>query len=264
MNKLTICFAFLLLPFANSVFAQTDSEGKAQINQVLKDHDDYIYSDITSSSEEKALQQAMSLIEKELQNYTSGNGNAGDEVTTGIVTKDVVKVTVARGDQYRAFVYIKKSAVDAAEASNANNTTASSSPSVPAQTKAATTPSAEKPAPQRVTEVSAPATSGRVVYNTSRTTDSDIITAITAMSTLQELGSYLPEKRKCGAISHYDNYRSLSDPAAYYLVACDKTTGQIVAVLSPGRDIRTNLKTHQADKVENYQNCKIIGFRLAK
>lgn len=55
----------------------------------------------------------------------------------------------------------------------------------------------------------------------------------------------------------YDRF----SPPYHYLVVCDRT-GHIVAVLSPGRDERMNLKTQQADKVTNYWGHKIIGFTL--
>lgn len=259
MNRKTPVFTFLLFGFALFCAAQTPDNDRSRIDNVLKNHNDFIYGDVTAPDKENAMKQAMDMLMRDVATYFDESDN-DNTIVTGVVTQEVTKITVSRGDKYRAFVYIDKAAIDSAGKNRANiermpiKQTADVSKDVKS-----------KAAPAQVAPASQPAasSSGRVVYSTAQSHETDIITAILALGTIQELGRYLPEKQKSGDIMHYDNYRSLSEPAAYYLVACDKS-GKIVAVLSPGRDVRTNLKTNQTDKADNYNNYKIIGFRLTK
>ena len=256
MNRIKSCFTFLLVSLVGFCSAQTPDNDRSRIDNVLKNHNDFIYGDVTASDKDNALQQAMNMLMRDVATHFEGKEDDNYTVVTGVVTQEVTKVTVTRGDKYRAFVYIDKATVDSV---GRNHTNAAATPTKPAVEPAKTVEKAQ-PSP---TPVSAAPSSGRVVYSTTKSNEADIIAGILSLGTIQELGRYLPEKQKSGDIIHYDNYRSLSDPAAYYLVVCDKS-GKIVAVLSPGRDVRTNLKTNQTDKADNYNNYKIIGFRLTK
>ena len=256
MNRIKSCFTFFLVSLVGLCSAQTPDNDRSRIDNVLKNHNDFIYGDVTASDKDNALQQAMDMLMRDVATHFEGKEDDNYTVVTGVVTQEVTKVTVTRGDKYRAFVYIDKATVDSV---GRNHTNAAATPTKPAVEPAKTVEKAQ-PSP---TPVSAAPSSGRVVYSTTKSNEADIIAGILSLGTIQELGRYLPEKQKSGDIIHYDNYRSLSDPAAYYLVVCDKS-GKIVAVLSPGRDVRTNLKTNQTDKADNYNNYKIIGFRLTK
>ena len=256
MNRIKSCFTFLLVSLVGFCSAQTPDNDRSRIDNVLKNHNDFIYGDVTASDKDNALQQAMDMLMRDVTTYFEGKEDGNSTVVTGVVTQEVTKVTVTRGDKYRAFVYIDKATVDSV---GRNRTNAAATPTKPVEEPVRTVEKAQ-PAP---TPVSAASSSNRVVYSTAKSNETDIIAGVLSLGTIQELGRYLPEKQKSGDIIHYDNYRSLSDPAAYYLVVCDKS-GKIVAVLSPGRDVRTNLKTNQTDKADNYNNYKIIGFRLTK
>lgn len=256
MNRIKSCFTFLLVSLVGFCSAQTPDNDRSRIDNVLKNHEAFIYGDVTSSDKDRALQQAMEILMQDVAAYFEGKEDDNYTVVTGVVTQEVTKVTVTRGDKYRAFVYIDKATVDSV---GRNHTNAAATPTKPAVEPARTVGKAQ-PAP---TPVSAASSSNRVVYSTAKSNETDIIAGVLSLGTIQELGRYLPERQKSGDIIHYDSYRSLSDPAAYYLVVCDKS-GKIVAVLSPGRDVRTNLKTNQTDKADNYNNYKIIGFRLTK
>ena len=236
MNRFSFCITILLILVCGWGSAQTDGNVKSRIDTVLKNHNDYIYEDVTTTDAGNALARAMDLLRQEVSFYIDGGASGVNAGIMDTLLREATQVTLPRGDKYRAFVYISKSTVDSMGKS------------------------CEK---GEVQYEKVPSSSGRIVYNTARQKDSEVISGILSLSTLQELGVYLPEKQKNGDIIHYDSYRSLPDPAAYYLVVCDKY-GNIVAVLSPGRDIRSNLKTHQPDKADNYKNYKIIGFRMTK
>ena len=259
MNKIKSCFTFLLVSLVCFCSAQTSDNDKSKIDNVLKNHDDFIYGDVTSSDKDRALQQAMDMLMRDVAAHFEGKDDDNYTVVTGVVTQEVTKVMVTRGDKYRAFVYIDKATVDSVGTVCTNEAKALEKTDADAGGAEENKVASAQPTPSSHS-ASSP---GRVVYSTSKSNDADVISGILALNTIQELGRYLPEKQKSGDIIHYDNYRSLPDPAAYYLVACDKG-GKIVAVLSPGRDVRTNLKTNQTDKADNYNNYKIIGFRLTK
>jgi hypothetical protein len=68
--------------------------------------------------------------------------------------------------------------------------------------------------------------------------------------------------KKDGLVSEYDTYRKLADPSEYILVIYN-TGGDIEAVLSEGVN-RKNLKTGQADGVENYHGRGAFGVKVKK
>lgn len=270
MSKLNFFVFLLLISLVGTIFAQSGEDGKARINQVKRDNKNYIFGDQTAATEEEALQLAMAELQENLNIYTEDMTQGTVEVVVELI-KEVATITITRGDQYRAFVYVKKPETKEAE----KNTTNEKNPGkkAPTQTKGQTPPSPSptevatpEPTPKPTTEQPIVTTSPAETTPVTGTkhTASQVIAEITKFSTIKELGEYLPAQYKNGAVSHYNEYSQLLQPEAYYLVACDKQTGRIVAVLSPGRDTRTNLKTRQKDKMENYRNCKIIGFQLAK
>lgn len=253
-----------------SVVAQSTVESKAKIDSVLRNHDSYVYGDITSSNEDKALIQSMNLLAKEIQTYVKDVDSSQDELIMGLVTKEAIKITMMRGDQYRAFVYIKKSQLDSIESTlSSQSLLTERTINVPTQSEAISVEKEEKQSkeasviPYTAEPQQKPSTAEQQTRPVMRK-NQDVISEVLSISNIKELGIFLPAQLKSGRISHYDKYQSLTEPSAYYLVVCDSKNGNIIAVLSPGRDERTNLKTQQKSSINTYLNHKIIGFRLSK
>ena len=270
MNRLKFCISLLMISLVGSIFAQQGEDVKARINQVKRDYKNYIFGDQTAPTEEEALQLAMSELQANLKTYAEDTTQGTIEVVVELI-KEVATITITRGDQYRAFVYVKKPESKKADQPvltekepGKNEPVQETDPTstTPPPTEVATPEPIPPPPTEQPIVTTSPAETTPVTG--SKHTASQVIAEITKFSTIKELGEYLPAQYKNGAVSHYNEYSQLLQPEAYYLVACDKQTGRIMAVLSPGRDTRTNLRTSKNDKVENYRNCKIIGFQLAK
>lgn len=264
MNILKLSFFILLVSIVGVVAAQ-DNDGKSRINQVKQNNKDYIFSDKTATTENEAINQAMAELKEKLDEYAEDPSHGPIELIIGLV-KEVVTITVERGDQYRAFIYVKKPDVNKEESIPSSNSRGEKEKPIELSLEPVSkpTPLPSNVSVQKPTSESVAVQTPDSAKSRGKLTISEIVSEITKISTLQELGGILYEQRERGTVLHYGEYTNLSQPEIYYLVACDRKTGKILAVLSPGRVSRTNLKNRQTDNIENYNNCKIIGFRLAK
>ncbi len=73
-------------------------------------------------------------------------------------------------------------------------------------------------------------------------------------------GIMMPMK-KSGKITQMGRFSSGMDVSDCYLVVFD-TDGNIRALLSPGKDNRLNIGTHETDHTSNYKNCGAIWFKI--
>ena len=121
MNRIKSCFTFLLVSLVGFCSAQTPDNDRSRIDNVLKNHNDFIYGDVTASDKDNALQQAMDMLMRDVATHFEGKEDGNYTVVTGVVTQEVTKVTVTRGDKYRAFVYIDKATVDSVGRNHTNS-----------------------------------------------------------------------------------------------------------------------------------------------
>ncbi len=232
MKKIQIHLVLLLLflPFVS--WAQLDSAGRAQIREVQQNYGLYFRGDATASTAAKAMERAERALWQEVEQYA--DTAKATVVNTSAVTDKMQKVTVARGDQFRAFAYVRRSDVIASSTDKLEKTYTPPQVQTSPKLTAGTPSSAE-----------------------------GLIGQLKRIGTLSELQAFLVKKKEEGAVLNYNRYTALEDASAYYLVvyALDR---KIMAVLSPGREERLNIGTGRPDSMENYKGCGAIAVLLSK
>lgn len=112
MNKRKIVAMIVMLLPMMALWAQNEiSNPKGRITEVKQAETEFIYADQTCPTVDQALKHANDLLMKELQDYFQVMGIDFDASKDKIVD-NMVTITMQRGDQFRAFVYIEKSLFD--------------------------------------------------------------------------------------------------------------------------------------------------------
>ena len=109
--KKIVTLIVLLFPMM-SLWAQNEAMNpKGRITEVKQADEEFIYADQTCATVDQALKRANELLIKELQEYFRQAG-MDFETAKDKLADNVVTITMQRGDQFRAFVYIEKSLLD--------------------------------------------------------------------------------------------------------------------------------------------------------
>ena len=262
MKRLILFLPLLLAGLA--VAAQTDvAEQKAQISQVKQAEEQYIYADETCATPEEAMARAQKILQQEVAAFLQQRqGGATDaETVSGIITDNMVQISVTRGDKYRAFVYVSRdSLADAAKREPTAPTAAAPEPVVEAQPVAAPEPVAE-PEPV-VAAQPAPAPAPEPVVQPRQQDEAaqggDLLTEIAAYTSKLKLYDYIQQLRKDGVDIEYKMHVQASDAQCYLVLY--RRNGTIEAILTPGAGVHRNLRTGQEDSVRNHPGCSIDGF----
>lgn len=227
-SRKTFCLSSLLaaLLFSLGAVADTQQTGgqKQQIYEIKKDAQ-YLYADVTMEKQQAAIESAESALFQDANRYAA---QQGAKPAAGQTLKSrVQRITMPRGNMYRAFVYLKKSDVLATTAPSA-----ASSQVRPAPT--------QKPATHR-----------------------DIaIARLLELSRGSELRDCLTQLKQQGHVESFNSYRNLTEADQYILIVYN-TEGQIEAVLSEGPQ-RKNLRTGAAEGVANYPGRGAIGVKVKR
>lgn len=89
------------------------------------------------------------------------------------------------------------------------------------------------------------------------------IEEIKKVKTLSKLRPLLVSLKGDGEVLDYNRYSSLTDGTMYHVVVFSRE-GDIVAVLSPGRDERVNLLTGAEERLSKYEGYGAIAVLLPK
>ncbi len=236
----------LMLPFV--LLSQTDSEKRMRIAEVQQNYELYFRGDATELSAGKAMEKAMSEIRKEVALYA--DTAKGANIVFDAIVPMISKVEMPRGDRFRAFVFVKREDVAAM---------ASSLPAPSPKADFAALPSAP-PTKQSVKE--------EKTYTADPPGDmpgrtGNAIEEIKKVKTLSKLRPLLVSLKGDGEVLDYNRYSSLTDGTMYHVVVFSRE-GDIVAVLSPGRDERVNLLTGAEERLSKYEGYGAIAVLLPK
>ncbi len=225
----------------------SNAEKKAEITKIKKSSG-YIFAEATLPTPEAAKDLAEELLYNEInawvasQKRLNGAGN--------VIVKDSKlaqqEISLPRGNMFRAFMYVKKSNIIAAD-----NTTVIEN-ETPAGTRV----------PQGEVEMLAP--TGRNAGISQAETIPEAVAKIVGAKRFNELKPLFTSLKSSGDVTEYNLYSALKDASAYYLVVCDRQQN-VIAVLTPEANGRKNLKTGAADSPSNYQwHGATIAFKLKK
>lgn len=112
MNMKKIAALIVMMLPVMALWAQNEvSNQKGRIIEVKQSEAEFIYADQTCTTVDQALKHANDLLMKELQDYFQVMG-IDFEASKDKIVDNMVTITMQRGDQFRAFVYIEKSLFD--------------------------------------------------------------------------------------------------------------------------------------------------------
>lgn len=235
---LTVLAAFLIGSLA--VMADSVEDQKKEINRIKKNLDEYLSIEHVDSLEDVALTKAKHYLQELIEEYVQNNKNLKDASSVVAMNMKSQSITMPRGDKYRAFAYIKKSDILAAD--NASVTTYKK---VSSTEEAKSAGSSAKPI-----STTQPIATRR----------SETIARLLTLQRFAEVQPALDQMKKDGHINEYAKYKELKDPTQYVLIIYNKN-GDVEAVLSEGRQ-RTNQKTGQPDDVTNYKGRAALGVKV--
>ncbi len=237
MTHKILTLLLFFVGFAAQGVAQ--AEKKAEINKIKKS-DSYIYAEATLATPEEAAAFAEELLYHEINKWVATQKKLKNAENIVIKDSKLAQQSIAlpRGNMFRAFFYVKKSDIMAAD-----NTTIIRQQGEGAASTGNTVTVIDNavPAPMQLSEP---------------------LKTIVAAQKFTELRSIITRFKAEGSVTAYDLYTNLSDASEYYLIVSDRQQ-QIVAVLAPGGDSRLNLKTNKPDAVSNYAwHGATIAFKL--
>lgn len=240
--KYVFCFLWSLLIAFPCVAQTSNAEAKAQINKIKKSSS-YLYGEATLASTEDAIKLANEILREEIDAWIQEKKKLRE--SNNVVIKNINEVsqqmTLPRGNMHRAFVYVKKSDI------------------IPSDNVTVVT--TENALNNSRTEDSTPNTNKASSKSGLTSTQETTLEAILKLTDFNQLKDCLTSLKREGKIKEYGKYSSLTQPANYYLIVYNRQ-GIIEAVLTPGKDTRTNLKTKGADSIGNYKGRGAIGFKF--
>lgn len=226
MKKIITLFV-LLLPMA-VLWAQNEIPNpKETITEVKQDEERFIYADQTYTTVDQALQHANDLLMKELQEYFQVLG-VDFETVRESVANNMVTITMQRGDQFRAFVYIEKSVFD----------------------------KIEKTPTERIEEVAAPSAS-------ESSSNNSFLSPIASMTSRLDVYDYVNQLQAEGKPVSFVNQPKGEELEKMYLVLY-RRGGTIEAILTPADTdgVRHNIATGAPDALANHPNTSINGIKV--
>jgi len=237
MNRRFIITA-LLMAFVVSAFAQSNEDQKKLINSIKKSKS-YLYAEITTNDQQSALDMAEDMLNQEINKYVAEQKKLRN--ATNIVLRNrqqaMESISLPRGNMFRAFKYVKKSDIIAAD----NVEVRTNTTTVDEQGKAAnvtqTVASTEQP-----------------IASTRRT---ETIAQLLAVKKFTELPQLMKKLKGEERIGQYAKIKELTNPEKSVLLIYNRE-GNIEAVLSEGPS-RVNMKTNQADSEKNYPGRGAFG-----
>ena len=224
----------LLFAFCSLASAQSNvDEKKREINSIKKSPDQYLYVEVVDSLEEVAVTKAQHYLQDEIDEFVEQQAKLKN--APKIVAVDMKKVvTMPRGNnRVRAFAYIKKSNIIAAD-----NAVVLKRDAKPAETKPA------------------------IKDATVKTKRQETIDKLLTVKRFADLEGCLNKLKSEGFISKFGKQKTLQNLDLYVLVIYNRN-GDIEAVLSEGPQ-RTNLATGKVDNISNYKERGAIGVMISK
>ena len=243
-------YIMLLILLFGCFTAEAMDKNLEQINAIKKNIE-YLYGEATMPKIEDAVSLSYEMLQQEILDWAAARVTRPIErVSAKDINKLVDTLMVKRADMYRVFAYVKKSSLvplfreygivlrDSLDFVMSN--TQSSRSNIPP---------------------SAPPTSGVKRDSSTSSVGKSVIEQIKGAKDFFALRAILPALKEKGLITDYGKFASAENPEDCYMIVYDPA-GNIRAILGMGEEVRQNLKTNQADSLDNYRGCGAIWFTL--
>lgn len=263
--------ATIILLLCALMTANALDKRQTKINSIKKSKE-FLYSDITMSTQEGATSQAFDIIQQEILKWATdrAENKVGSAVSPKSINKLIDTIMVRRAEMYRVFAYVKKvkliplfndwnlvltDDLDSDESNSIDDITEDDI--IQADT------------PKEKEEVLAEQPKDSVVNNKVITLlknnylgrKGGVIEQIKKAKSFFELKQIMEPLKEKGDITGYGKYATAEKPEECYLVVYDPA-GNIKALLGKGGEVRQNLKTGQEDCIKNYRGCGAIWFTM--
>lgn len=296
-------FALVFPLFFTSLCAvgQEVTDVKTQINQIKKNTSDYIYAEITATTEPDAKMLAEDLLYEEINKWaaTQQNLQASQKFLVNNKTSCITTLSTTRGNMFRCFMYIRKS--DIQNANNADlvkntslksdrdvqtSTTVTVQTSTTAQSDSTsqTSVAAQADSTSQTTTTSVPIQSeaaAQPVVEEPTIKEEKVVTQSSTQD-VTETGSrslYPQVVKTLATLRTYSDmiakaqaYKTLGEivelvtnkfpeSIEQYYLVIYDQQGRVQALLTPGMQ-RVNVCTGNDDSEKNYHGCKAFAFKV--
>lgn len=287
MRIKTFALAFPLFFTSLCAVGQEVTDVKTQINQIKKNTSDYIYAEITATTEPDAKMLAEDLLYEEINKWaaTQQNLQASQKFLVNNKTSCITTLSTTRGNMFRCFMYIRKS--DIQNANNADlventslksdrdvqtsitvqtstiaqsdSTSQTTTTSVPIQSEAAAQSVVEEPSIKEEKVVTQSRTQD-VTETGSRSLYPQVVKTLATLRTYSDMIAKAQAYKTLGEIVELVTNKFPESIEQYYLVIYDQQ-GRVQALLTPGMQ-RVNVCTGNDDSEKNYHGCKAFAFKV--
>lgn len=287
MRIKTFALAFPLFFTSLCAVGQEVTDVKTQINQIKKNTSDYIYAEITATTEPDAKMLAEDLLYEKINKWaaTQQNLQASQKFLVNNKTSCITTLSTTRGNMFRCFMYIRKS--DIQNANNADlventslksdrdvqtsttvqtstiaqsdSTSQTTTTSVPIQSEAAAQPVVEGPTIKEEKVVTQSRTQD-VTETGSRSLYPQVVKTLATLRTYSDMIAKAQAYKTLGEIVELVTNKFPESIEQYYLVIYDQQ-GRVQALLTPGMQ-RVNVCTGNDDSEKNYHGCKAFAFKV--
>lgn len=299
MRIKTFALAFPLFFTSLCAVGQEVTDVKTQINQIKKNTSDYIYAEITATTEPDAKMLAEDLLYEEINKWaaTQQNLQASQKFLVNNKTSCITTLSTTRGNMFRCFMYIRKSDIQNANnadlventslksdrdvqtsttvqtstaaqsdstsqtsvAAQADSTSQTATTSVPIQSEAAAQPVVEEPTIKEEKVVTQSSTQD-VTETGSRSLYPQVVKTLATLRTYSDMIAKAQAYKTLGEIVELVTNKFPESIEQYYLVIYDQQ-GRVQALLTPGMQ-RVNVCTGNDDSEKNYHGCKAFAFKV--
>lgn len=289
MRIKTFALAFPLFFTSLCAVGQEVTDVKSQINQIKKNTSDYIYAEITATTEPDAKMLAEDLLYEEINKWaaTQQNLQASQKFLVNNKTSCITTLSTTRGNMFRCFMYIRKSdiqnannadlventslksdrdvqtsttvTVQTSTTAQSDSTSQTTTTSVPIQSEAAAQPIVEGPTIKEEKVVTQSSTQD-VTETGSRSLYPQVVKTLATLRTYSDMIAKAQAYKTLGEIVELVTNKFPESIEQYYLVIYDQQ-GRVQALLTPGMQ-RVNVCTGNDDSEKNYHGCKAFAFKV--
>ncbi len=301
MRIKTFALAFPLFFTSLCAVGQEVTDVKSQINQIKKNTSDYIYAEITATTEPDAKMLAEDLLYEEINKWaaTQQNLQASQKFLVNNKTSCITTLSTTRGNMFRCFMYIRKSDIQnannadlventslksdrdvqtsttvtvqtstTAQSDSTSQTSVAAQADSTSQTATTSVPIQSEAAAQPVVEE--PTIKEEKVVTQSRTQD---VTETGSRSLYPQVVKTLATLRTYSdMIAKAQAYKTLGEivelvtnkfpeSIEQYYLVIYDQQGRVQALLTPGMQ-RVNVCTGNDDSEKNYHGCKAFAFKV--
>lgn len=268
----------IILLLCTVLMANALDKRQTKINSIKKSKE-YLYSDITMSTQEGAASQAFDVLQQEILNWATARADKkpGSAVSPKDINKLIDTIMVRRAEMYRVFAYVKKvkliplfsdwTLVLTDDEDSDSDNVFDDLPELEEPKPAEEAEEDEKPEPQ--VELAQKEHKDTLANEQIRTLlknnflgrKGGVIEQIKKAKNFFELKQIMEPLKQKGDILDYGKYATAKNPEECYLIVYDPA-GNIKAILDKGEKVRQNLNTGKEDSIRNYRGCGAIWFTI--